>query len=170
MTGLLSRLWAGGWERLADRLANEKTVITRTGEQVPYLTRWTLFGRRATGRPGGLAVFLHKFERSDPDHLHDHPWSFTSVILAGGYFEVTPADPADPLGPAVRTWHRPGSVLVRPHPWPHRIELPPGGTALTLVLRGRKRSSWGFWCPDGWRRWTEYGRRLDAGLPPCGDE
>lgn len=37
-----------------------------------------------------LKIYLHKFMRSDEDRaLHDHPWSFLSIILRGGYFEIS---------------------------------------------------------------------------------
>ena len=34
---------------------------------------------------------IHHIKRSDHDRcLHDHPWPNTSVVLAGGYWEVMP--------------------------------------------------------------------------------
>jgi hypothetical protein len=110
--------------------------------------------RRAINtRFGG--VKLHHILRSDDDRdLHDHPWSFLSIVLKGGYWEHTPTDcPSRPLdgGPhlayenegdtqngliycrfcgLVRTrwtrkrWHGPGSILWRPAPSIHRLELP----------------------------------------------
>lgn len=80
--------------------------------------------------------------------MHDHPWPFVSVILAGGYYEVTPAKGwKDGEGPTQRRWYGPGRVLTRPAEWIHRVEIPPGRDAWTLILRGRKERSWGFWCP-----------------------
>lgn len=156
-------------ERIADRLAKEKAVISRPGLG-PYLTRWTLAGERY-GPPGSKAVFLHRFHRSDPDHVHDHPWPFTSVILWGGYSEHTPADPANPAGPTVRRWYGPGRVLRRPALWRHRIELAPGREAWTLIFRGAKERSWGFFCPAGYMDWRTYTNRLDAGHQnPCDGE
>ena len=35
-------------------------------------------------------IFLHFINRADEDKdLHDHPWSFWSIILKGGYIEFT---------------------------------------------------------------------------------
>ena len=55
-----------------DRLDNE-----------PYLERYYLFLKNRENFP--FNVFLHKFLKSDPDDLHDHPWAFRTLILAGCY-------------------------------------------------------------------------------------
>src|SRR5687767_11882279 len=54
-------------------------VIGRRGD--PYLYRWTFFDL------GFCSLKLHKIVRDDYDDLHDHPWDFWSLILAGGYYE-----------------------------------------------------------------------------------
>lgn len=154
-----------GWLlRLIDRIARERADIGRP--EGLYLTRWVLLGSRY-GPPGSRAVFLHRFHRSDPDHLHDHPWGFVSVILAGGYWEHTPADPKNPAGPTRRRWYSPGRILVRPADWRHRIELAPGRKCWTLIFRGVKLKEWGFFCPNGYIDWRKYVSRLDAGRPVC---
>lgn len=136
--------------RLADRVAIEKEVITRKWDaNAPYLTRWTIYGS-SSRKPGGngSAVFLHHFQRSDADEMHDHPWAFTSVILAGGYYEITPAPGwANGVGPVRKRWYGPGRILSRPAEWIHRVEIPDGREAWTLIFRGRKVRPWGFWCP-----------------------
>lgn len=153
---------------MADGLAAERFEITRSWEQVPYLTRWTLHGRRFEGSDD--AVFLHRFQRSDADEMHDHPWPFTSLILAGGYDEVTPGEGwANGNGPTARTWYAPGSVLHRPAVWIHSVRIPEGAEAWTLVLRGVKERSWGFWCPQvGYRPWREHLAAAEATGNGCG--
>ena len=153
---------------LADRLASEKFEITREWSRLPYLTRWTLLGRRNEGT--GRAVFLHRFRRSDADELHDHPWPFVSIILAGGYHEVTPAPGwAGGSGPTRRRWYGPGSVLRRPARWIHRVEIPDGAEAWTLILRGRKERSWGFWWPSvGFVPWRVHLANAEATGRGCG--
>ena|SRR5688572_13574540 len=50
-----------------------------------YLTRWILF------RCPWFAIYLHCIRMPDADrHLHDHPWSFVSIVLRGGYDEQRP--------------------------------------------------------------------------------
>lgn len=119
-----------------------------------YLIRWTLVGTP------WFSVMLHKFLRSDADRcLHDHPWGFVSVILSGGYYEETPEG---------KFWRRPGSVLFRPAKWRHRVFLEVrerivGGRLFvytvkpwTLVIRGRRSRTWGFWTKNGWMKWTDF--------------
>jgi hypothetical protein len=49
----------------------------------PYLERYYLFLKDRKRFP--FNVFLHKFLKSDPDDVHDHPWPYATIILKGGY-------------------------------------------------------------------------------------
>lgn len=103
------------------------------------------------------AIMLHWIVR--PDHsrdLHDHPVSFLSFVLRGGYLERVPS--------SIR-----GTEFIRIVRWwnfkratdAHRITDVWGrGGALTLVFAGPKRRQWGFHTANGWVPWTEY-ERLD---------
>ena len=155
-------------ERLADRVAREKHVITRTWSNLPYLTRWALIGRRSEG---SRAVYLHRFQRSDADEMHNHPWPFVLVILAGGYYERTPAPGwANGDGPTRLRWYGPGRVLVRPANWVHSVVIPDGREAWTLILRGRKCQSWGFFCPAvGFVPWRTHAANYERTGTGCGD-
>lgn len=157
--------WIG---KVADVVASERFEITRTWTNTPYLTRWTLLGRRFAG--DGLAVFLHRFHRSDADEMHDHPWPFVSVILAGGYFEKTPAPGwSNGSGPTRTLWYGPGSVLRRPARWIHSVLIPDGADAWTLIIRGRKERSWGFWCPaSGYTPWRVHLANAERTGSGCG--
>lgn len=141
-------------------LRRERFEIGRKGLD-RYLTRWTLIGQRFKGERGKL--FLHWFHRGDAeDYNHNHPWDFWSLILWGGYFEITPSG---------RKWYGPGSLLRRPAEWQHRVELPDGRKCWTLVWTGPKRQSWGFICKDGrWIPWREHEANQTAGLPGCGED
>jgi hypothetical protein len=153
--------------KLADRFAAERFEITRAWTKEPYLTRWSLFGRRFGN---DKAVYLHHFHRSDADELHTHPWPFTSVILVGGYWEVTPAPGwKDGVGPVRRRWYGPGRVLRRPVTHVHRVELPPGADAWTLVFHGPRERTWGFVCPDkGWIPHWQHQARAEKTGNGCG--
>lgn len=93
-----------------------------------------------------VRIRLHKLLSSDPGDEHDHPWSFVSLILRGGYLETIEGAPK---------WHRPGSIVRHRAEDRHRLTLPPGG-AWSLVFYGPKRRTWGFYTPDGWIPWYEY--------------
>lgn len=60
-----------------------KGCDARGDGDTPYLSRWYLFQSKH------LNVYLHKFHRADSDELHDHPWSFISIVLWNGYIEET---------------------------------------------------------------------------------
>jgi hypothetical protein len=138
--------------------------------QSPYLTRWTLWRRK----DDQAALYLHLFHRSDADELHDHPWSFVSIILWRGYEEETPCplcehDLSEPGLVLIasscgmcnnrgrvrkRVW--PGMILFRPSTWVHRVELVKGRPALTLVFRTAYVRQWGFFTKCGWQVSRDY--------------
>ena len=110
--------------------------------KTPLLVRYYLV------RTPWFAVFLYHLMRSDNsrDH-HDHPWTFVSVLLTGGYWEHTPAG---------RFWRRRFSVLYRPATWLHCLELE--RPVWTLVIRFRVTREWGFLTPRGWIHYEQYGK------------
>lgn len=150
-----------------------------TGEV--YLRRWFIYPRHPKNDKGSHRLYLHKFYRGDQDiDLHDHPWKFTSLILKGGYWEhrVAPRFAASVAqfgyeaaaqthaDQTIRTWYGPFSYLKRGARWTHRVELPAGKTAWTLVLTGIKERSWGFHTKGGWCPWRNY----KAGTCWCEEE
>jgi len=135
-----------------------------------YLTRFSLVRCRL------FQVALHTFHRSDADHLHDHPWPFVSIVLRGGYWEITPTS---------RRFYKPGSILFRPANWLHRVSLPcrrcrrcdgygfaPKYTSVvcadckgrgsvevearTLIFMGPVCRPWGFIVDGKWIHWKVY--------------
>ncbi len=115
----------------------------------PYLLRYFVLPHNPV-----LNVYLHRFVASDdPDALHDHPWPFVSLCLAGRYREVRPGGRV-----ALR---RPGTVAVRRAATRHRVELLPdnrGGerACWTVLVTGPKVREWGFWCRDRFVPWTTF--------------
>ena len=122
-----------------------------------YMRRWRFFPEWMPG------IRVHNILKSDDDRaLHDHPMSFVTIILKGGYYEY--------LSDGSKTWHGPGSILYRQAKTMHRIELekvwkcphtsgdscgcPPQEPKLqpawTLVFRTRYFREWGFATKQGW--------------------
>lgn len=153
-----------GWPR-------RRVIWSCDASKGPLLTRYFLIQTR------WFALYLHHLHASDEDRaLHDHPWSFVTFLLSGGYFEHTPMPEHDqqvcgcrdaswcPFNPAaskvtphtVRTWRRRFSLLWRPAEWQHRLELVK--PTWTLVLRLRRRRQWGFITRSGWQDWISYGK------------
>jgi hypothetical protein len=136
----------------------KKTVLRiRDGKENPvYLIRYSIF------TCPWFAIKLHRIMLSDDDCMHDHPWSFISIILSGGYFEhsfVNRSRSVLSLGtisPTWKRWYGIGSILWRPSPSIHKLELPEGKTATTIVITFKKKRQWGFYTPSGWKVWFEY--------------
>ena len=116
----------------------------RTGAN--YLHRYYLFLKNRSWFPFNLT--LHKIVQSDDPIFHDHPWSFVTVILKGGYYEWTPMfnSKGEKFG-EISKWRGPGSVIFRKATDYHWLELEMNKPAVTLFFMGRQRRNWGFLVP-----------------------
>jgi len=113
-----------------------------------YMNRWVL-----VDAPGEPHVRLHQILRSDHDRWpHNHPWSYTTLILDGGYTEITyeVPDGSDKTPVEIsREWRGVGEIMHYSKEHIHRLELPPGRTCTTLFITAPKEQDWGFFTPDG---------------------
>jgi len=139
---------------LLDKLGRKRIVMDRVNDK-PYLERYYLFLKDRNTFP--FNVFLHKFLKSDPDDLHDHPWPYATIILKGGYYEWIPTfDKQGRKLAEVAVWRGPGSFRVCGANSLHRIELDPDVTAWTLFMPGPKQREWGFIKNGIWIQWEKY--------------
>jgi hypothetical protein len=128
--------------------------LTLSHHDRSFLERWGLVHERFGG------FYLHHIVDADPGFdVHDHPWSFVSIVLRGGYTEEHAADARTPERTLSRTW-RAGTLHRMPLNVAHRITAARPGT-WTLVFRGPTRRVWGFYIVhpfDGhtWDPWTAY--------------
>lgn len=140
--------------KLLDRLGRKRIVLDRV-ENEPYLERYYLFLRERERFP--FNVFLHKFLKSDPDDVHDHPWPYATLILKGGYWEWIPHfDTVGRKTGEYQVWRGPGHFRISKANSFHRIELDPDITAWTLFMPGRKCRDWGFMVKNKWVQWEQY--------------
>jgi hypothetical protein len=140
--------------KLLDRLGRKRIVLDRV-ENEPYLERYYLFLRDRERFP--FNVFLHKFLKSDPDDVHDHPWPYATVILKGGYWEWIPHfDTVGRKTGEYQVWRGPGHFRISKANSFHRIELDPDITAWTLFMPGPKQRDWGFLVKNKWIQWEQY--------------
>lgn len=130
--------------RLLEKIGRKRTIYDRL-ENEPYLIRYYLFLKDRKWFP--FNVFLHKFMKGDPDELHDHPWPYATLILKGGYWEITPNG---------RHWRGPGSFRLAGSNSLHRVELEPGIHAWTLFMPGPKLREWGFIVKGKWMQHEKY--------------
>ena len=140
--------------KLLEKLGRKRIVMDRVENQ-PYLERYYLFLRERDRFP--FNVFLHKFLKSDPDDVHDHPWPYATLILKGGYWEWTPRfdDRGNKITELVR-WCGPGSFRWASANTYHRVELDPDVECWTLFMPGPKQRDWGFLVRNQWIQWEEY--------------
>lgn len=120
-----------------------------------YMERYWLFRSR------WLSARIHHLCTPDYDrHLHDHPWTFLSVVLRGGYVELRPADIEpqfydDGIEPAVVGARKAGSVAIRFATDRHLIQHVEPDT-WTLFITLSKVQWWGFHTPRGKVHWRDY--------------
>ena len=126
---------------------DRKRIIMDRQCNAPLLTRYYLFLKDRKRFP--FYAFLHKFHKGDPGDVHDHPWPYFTLILAGGYYEWVLSGNCQ-----IRKWRGPGHFRFCSANSYHRIELKEGVTPWTLFMPGPQTREWGFlvknkWIPNG---------------------
>ena len=128
---------------------DRKRIIMDRQCNEPLLTRYYLFLKERKRFP--FNVFLHKFHKGDPGDVHDHPWPYFTLILAGGYYEWIPQFCEDgTMSCEVRKWRGPGHFRFCSANSYHRIELKEGVTPWTLFMPGPQKQEWGFLVNNKW--------------------
>ena len=95
----------------------------------PYLIRWMILFFN-------FSVRLHHWIRSDDKrYFHDHACDLISIVIRGGYANVTPKG---------RFEVKPGSIWFAKAAARHYLDIPKHG-AWTILLCGRPYRKWGFW-------------------------
>lgn len=154
--------------KLAQRIMKRPPDFVIGGTERPYMHRWYILPRNRW-----LNIYLHRIMRSDDDRaLHDHPWANCSIVLDGGYYELTPDDwRTYSYGDSVAwRWRGPGSIVFRPARKMHRLVLEGvlAGKALvpciSLFLTGRNVREWGFVSSRGWVHWQKFTDPTDPGV------
>jgi hypothetical protein len=105
-----------------------------------YVRRWRL-------ETPFFSVRLHHWLHSDDKrYLHDHPWWFITVVLSGGYTDVS-----EDKKEHIKT----GNIRYRPALHKHSVHVDQGG-AWTLLLTGPKTRKWGFQVSKKWKKANKY--------------
>ena len=140
--------------RTLDKLGRKRVILDRQSDE-PYLERYYLFLKDRKRFP--FNVFLHKFLKSDPDDVHDHPWGYATLILKGGYYEWLPQfnSKGEKIG-ELQVWRRPGHFRVSGANTYHRIELDPSVECWTLFMPGIQKREWGFLSKGKWVQHEQY--------------
>ena len=100
----------------------------------PFMIRYyLLFRKRPKWFP--FNILVHKILKSDLGDLHDHYWSYITIILKGGYWETNENG---------TFWRGPGYIGFRKASDRHSLRIPRGKSAWTLILVGPNKGSKGF--------------------------
>jgi hypothetical protein len=131
---------------------DRKRIIMDRECNEPLLTRYYIFLKDRKWFP--FNIFIHKFHKGDPGDLHDHPWPYFTLILAGGYYEWVPKLWNGCVVGEERHWRGPGHFRLCGANSYHRIELHPEVTPWTMFMPGPQKREWGFlvkgkWIPNG---------------------
>ena len=133
---------------ILEKLDRKRIIMDRVNNE-PYLERYYLFLKDRKKFP--FNIFLHKFLKGDPDDVHDHPWSYTTLILKGGYYEWVPIfDGNNKKISEVASWRKPGHFRTCSANSYHRIELDPAIECWTLFMPGKQTREWGFLVDNKW--------------------
>lgn len=148
------------WDKFMDYFDRKRIIKERTKESnkgIDYLIRYYLFLKGSSGstsRRFPYNVFLHKFLKSDEPVMHDHPWSYTTLIISGGYWEHIPIQLENGRTVDSRFWRGPGYWSSYSSNHKHWIELPENAvgplatnSCWTVFIPGVKKTGgkWGFY-------------------------
>lgn len=107
---------------------------------------------------GSGHIRLHHIVTKDwDDHLHDHPFSFWSFVLTGGYLELRPVirnpcfikDDDGKILEECRVTQRYAGALDYRHACDRHKIVRVEPNTWTLVFAGPLRQWWGFYTPKG---------------------
>jgi hypothetical protein len=118
--------------------------------ECPYAYRWVFIFFN-------FSIRVHHFLRSEPiAHQHDHAWNFVTLILKGGYLDVSP-NYTDKVTA--------GSIRYRNAEHVHNLILPKGKDCWTIIFTSKPVRKWGFWVKGKMRRPLQYFHKF--GYMPC---
>ena len=117
---------------------NRKRVVLDRGpswpdynKAEPFMVRYyPLFRKRPKWFP--FNIFIHKILKSDRGDLHDHYWSYFTIILKGGYWETRENG---------TFWRGPGYIGFRKGTDRHSLRIPEGKSAWTMIFVGPNKGS-----------------------------
>lgn len=151
----------------------------------PYMVRWVLI-------LFGYSIRIHHWIRSDDKrYFHDHPWNFLTIVLKGGYDDVSPIyyplqdniklnknqfgtllcdkkNNGNVIGIKLHETLSFGNFKFRKAEHKHYVDVPKNG-CWTLLFCGKQIRKWGFWIKVNQffrplRYFSKYGH------PPCSDQ
>ena len=120
-----------------------RRVIPDRIDNGDYLERYYLLLKDRKTFP--FNIFVHKFLKSDPDDVHNHPWDFAHLIIRGGYWE-TVASNDNPII-TTRYWRSAGYFNFAKSNHIHKVELDPTKPyPITLFVPFSQKTweTWGF--------------------------
>ena len=118
--------------------ANRKRIILDRGPSwpdyqaaEPFVIRYyPLLRSRPSWFP--FNILIHKLLKSDLGDLHDHYWSYLTVIIKGGYWETNENG---------IFWRGPGYIGFRRNTNKHSLKVPKGKVVWTLIFVGPNKGS-----------------------------
>jgi len=140
--------------KFLEKIGRKRIILDRQSND-PYLERYYVFLKDRKWFP--FNIFVHKFLKSDPDDVHDHPWPYATLILKGGYYEWVPQfnSTGQKIG-ELRHWRGAGHFRVCTADSFHRIELDPNVECWTCFMPGPQRKEWGFLVNNKWIHNEQY--------------
>lgn len=106
----------------------------------PYMKRWVFDFKL-------FSIRIHHWLASDDlRYPHDHAWNFLTIILKGGYTDISPSG-----NDVVKA----GNIRYRKATHQHSVKVNPSG-CWTLMLTGPEFRKWGFWVDGKFRKRNKY--------------
>lgn len=143
------------WDLCMDKCERKRVILDRDNKDT-YIIRYYLLHKDRL-ESSYFNIFLHKIVKSDDDDsLHDHPWSFFSIILSGGYYEslFKRGETTNNIIGETLTWRPVGYYSKNKATYCHKISLKNNTPCWTLFFAFKQTRPWGFWKKDGENNYT----------------
>lgn len=89
-----------------------------------------------------FSIYIHTIYKEDEDeHYHDHPWNYASIILYGGFMELTKG-----------SWRilTIGSISIQSAERVHKIAYLYSDKVTSLFFTGPRKREWGYKVKGEW--------------------
>lgn len=116
-----------------------KRILSKSGEL--HFKRFAIIDCKYFG------VYIHRvYKKDEDDHLHDHPWNYSSLIIKGWMLETTLDHEGSRITNLVKRW----TYTSRNQKHFHKISYVSSGGLTTLFFRGPRISEWGYEMSGYW--------------------
>ncbi len=126
-----------------------KEIKSKSGEL--HFKRWEILSTK------WFNIYIHAIYKADEEeHLHDHPWDYTSIVLHGTFVEKQRANLIGEIAAYTYNHLHFGSIIKRKATTFHKILKLESDVIYTLFITSPKYRVWGYDVDNNWVDFETY--------------